>query len=125
MAALQLGRQPRQRPDFRRGKRRGGRDCDNPYRLSPKPEGVSFTSFSIDSTANCRIVRQRDAKAHAPDMVAQPRPGARPALLAHSCRARQRHPRGPAGRSEEHTSELQSLMRISYAVFCLNKKKTK
>src|SRR3546814_7807688 len=29
-----------------------------------------------------------------------------------------------AGRSEEHTSELQSLMRISYAVFCL-KKKTK
>src|SRR3546814_6286323 len=30
-----------------------------------------------------------------------------------------------AGRSEEHTSELQSLMRISYAVFCLKKKKKK
>src|SRR3546814_4713277 len=29
---------------------------------------------------------------------------------------------GPAFRSEEHTSELQSLMRISYAVFCLKKK---
>src|SRR3546814_3343961 len=29
---------------------------------------------------------------------------------------------GPTGRSEEHTSELQSLMRISYAVFCLKKK---
>src|SRR3546814_6664016 len=29
-----------------------------------------------------------------------------------------------ASRSEEHTSELQSLMRISYAVFCLKKKKT-
>src|SRR3546814_6743159 len=28
----------------------------------------------------------------------------------------------PPGRSEEHTSDLQSLMRISYAVFCLNKK---
>src|SRR3546814_10547360 len=28
----------------------------------------------------------------------------------------------PAERSEEHTSELQSLMRISYAVFCLKKK---
>src|SRR3546814_4996967 len=28
-------------------------------------------------------------------------------------------------RSEEHTSEIQSLMRISYAVFCLNKKKKK
>src|SRR3546814_10251617 len=36
----------------------------------------------------------------------------------------QRRPRGIAGiRSEEHTSELQSLMRISYAVFCLKKKK--
>src|SRR3546814_8960855 len=31
-------------------------------------------------------------------------------------------PAAPAGRSEEHTSELQSLMRISYAVFCLKKK---
>src|SRR3546814_2743151 len=29
------------------------------------------------------------------------------------------------GRSEEHTSELQSLMRISYAVFCLKKKRSK
>src|SRR3546814_4134164 len=31
---------------------------------------------------------------------------------------------GVQGRSEEHTSELQSLMRISYAVFCLKNKKT-
>src|SRR3546814_3228913 len=33
-------------------------------------------------------------------------------------------PDGKRFRSEEHTSELQSLMRISYAVFCLNKKNT-
>src|SRR3546814_15441374 len=33
--------------------------------------------------------------------------------------------RSAADRSEEHTSELQSLMRISYAVFCLKKKKKK
>src|SRR3546814_10543633 len=33
--------------------------------------------------------------------------------------------RYPRPRSEEHTSELQSLMRISYAVFCLKKKKKK
>src|SRR3546814_4470410 len=42
--------------------------------------------------------------------------------------ARQRYQRRPVGavdRSEEHTSELQSLMRISYAVFCLKKKKQK
>src|SRR3546814_2365879 len=42
--------------------------------------------------------------------------------------ADRRGPRPPSSgapdRSEEHTSELQSLMRISYAVFCLKKKKT-
>src|SRR3546814_8209738 len=37
-----------------------------------------------------------------------------------AARPRRRRPRD---RSEEHTSELQSLMRISYAVFCLKKKK--
>src|SRR3546814_7354639 len=42
-----------------------------------------------------------------------PAPGNRHCGLCDSCR------------SEEHTSELQSLMRISYAVFCLKKKKTK
>src|SRR3546814_3848866 len=59
--------------------------------------------------------------------------------LFRSADARGRHPRGGLPRrpdplteslrrayrrSEEHTSELQSLMRISYAVFCLKKKKT-
>src|SRR3546814_10459813 len=65
------------------------------------------------------------------------RHGGRTAVLAGRPRAEfrrcpvrpPRHSRGgepglrPAGRSEEHTSELQSLMRISYAVFCLKKKK--
>src|SRR3546814_6748138 len=40
--------------------------------------------------------------------------------LTHICGEHQR--RALAHRSEEHTSELQSLMRISYAVFCLKKK---
>src|SRR3546814_8869381 len=43
----------------------------------------------------------------------------RPARLLHPLQE------GAQGRSEEHTSELQSLMRISYAVFCLKKKKKK
>src|SRR3546814_10052238 len=55
-------------------------------------------------------------------------------LAVAACAGAQRHPNflglllqgrhcaDIAGRSEEHTSELQSLMRISYAVFCLNKK---
>src|SRR3546814_1087154 len=47
----------------------------------------------------------------------------------HQQQAHQPFDRGQAAgteqRSEEHTSELQSLMRISYAVFCLKKKKKK
>src|SRR3546814_4165396 len=44
-------------------------------------------------------------------------------LLAQSG-SRQDRDAGDGARSEEHTSELQSLMRISYAVFCLKKKTT-
>src|SRR3546814_13660855 len=47
---------------------------------------------------------------------------ARPGLQGRGIGARLRF--GQAERSEEHTSELQSLMRISYAVFCLKKQKT-
>src|SRR3546814_7272024 len=39
----------------------------------------------------------------------------------HAVEQDERRPYGKHGRSEEHTSELQSLMRISYAVFCLKK----
>src|SRR3546814_2094683 len=42
---------------------------------------------------------------------------------AHARRFQSRRREADAARSEEHTSELQSLMRISYAVFCLKKKK--
>src|SRR3546814_6581342 len=45
--------------------------------------------------------------------------GHQPRIGRRRCRDEQRG----APRSEEHTSELQSLMRISYAVFCLKKKK--
>src|SRR3546814_7924900 len=47
-------------------------------------------------------------------------------IILHRPHHRRRRRGGPRrGRSEEHTSELQSLMRISYAVFCLKKKKKK
>src|SRR3546814_4288261 len=52
------------------------------------------------------------------------------AVRGPGCRDAQRPPLPPAARpgagwrSEEHTSELQSLMRLSYAVFCLNNKHT-
>src|SRR3546814_5857583 len=73
-----------------------------------------------------------------PDIKPELRPGSsvrnggRPDRLASVSIARRRSERAPvsqiarammsAARSEEHTSELQSLMRISYAVFCLKKK---
>src|SRR3546814_2176834 len=47
------------------------------------------------------------------------KPAAFPRIAKHSL------PTAPPPRSEEHTSELQSLMRISYAVFCLKKKNNK
>src|SRR3546814_8374362 len=58
-------------------------------------------------------------------------PGRRPYVLVIPERVRERPAPEPTrdgrthgNRSEEHTSELQSLLRISYAVFCLKKKKT-
>src|SRR3546814_10166473 len=55
---------------------------------------------------------QRDRAGHVPSEVIETARQLHPATA---------HP-GMVARSEEHTSELQSLMRISYAVFCLKKK---
>src|SRR3546814_1390076 len=68
----------------------------------------------------------RAAAARAGTCRGLPRPHRRAAghrwrLRSRSRPVRRRH--APRDRSEEHTSELQSLMRISYAVFCLKKKK--
>src|SRR3546814_1024848 len=54
------------------------------------------------------------------------KPGCDPGNGADGAECAARHAKerpGPSDRSEEHTSELQSLMRSSYAVFCLKKKK--
>src|SRR3546814_5352494 len=53
-----------------------------------------------------------------PGVVVTPRPGVATRVLLPMAAAGE-----VEGRSEEHTSELQSLMRSSYAVFCLTKKK--
>src|SRR3546814_2449006 len=53
-----------------------------------------------------------------PEIFALPRIDSAPDLWIVARRRRA----DPLGRSEEHTSELQSLLRISYAVFCLKKK---
>src|SRR3546814_3329640 len=62
-------------------------------------------------------VEQHDRMAEAAEEAAVP-PGSAGHVQHHAAR-------GYNARSEEHTSELQSLMRTSYAVFCLRKKKHK
>src|SRR3546814_4901809 len=70
-------------------------------------QNFSMRRASVKGPA-CRPAARRAGRAGARGSVRpEPRPG-------FSC---------PPPRSEEHTSELQSLMRISYAVFCLKKKK--
>src|SRR3546814_8082081 len=66
------------------------------------------------------LASRRSLRAY-PALSAKGRARRRDVRAARSLRHRRR---GGGERSEEHTSELQSLMRISYAVFCL-KKKTK
>src|SRR3546814_14396600 len=70
------------------------------------------------SRAHARRLRRRRGPEQ--DRALPPRP-ARRAQRRGVLRAHRRRQR----RSEEHTSELQSLMRISYAVFCLKKKQPK
>src|SRR3546814_9453588 len=70
------------------------------------------TLFPYTTLFRSLIVSREDAK-----MSCLPRSG-----LSREASARGRSLAG-IRRSEEHTSELQSLMRISYAVFCLKKKK--
>src|SRR3546814_7353938 len=62
---------------------------------------------------NCFLARRRRAEHMGENLTYRDSAGEHPS----------KRKRCAAHRSEEHTSELQSLMRISYAVFCLKKKK--
>src|SRR3546814_3888077 len=104
---------------------------------------MRISDWSSDvCSSDLRQHRRRAQLAHGAPRRAEPAEGAAPLLSGHrlgrvgTAAAVARHRRGRLratderraarrpGRSEEHTSELQSLMRISYAVFCLKKKKT-
>src|SRR3546814_7346491 len=75
------------------------------------------------SAAGRRIPARRDRSPSSPTCAVENRRAAAAARPAGRRGAALTTP--AAARSEEHTSELQSLMRISYAVFCLKKKTTK
>src|SRR3546814_654526 len=107
-AAQQRGRRPPdgepRRRSHRDARRAGGRRRVARRRTQPRPPArrshpAKITGFSLRRS----LIRLS--------------PESAPAL-------RPKEDAPAVGRSEEHTSELQSLMRISYAVFCLKKKRT-
>src|SRR3546814_5770391 len=82
------------------------------------PAQASRNRQGFNHSSHIRPLRRPCAAAWRPFLL--PCPHALPvrASCGHSCD----QPLPGSSRSEEHTSELQSLMRISYAVFCLKKK---
>src|SRR3546814_8191750 len=80
------------------------------YQVTPRPtpKYFGFGPECTDRTGTMNRIPSADATSPPPHTLAS---------VERACAA--------TSRSEEHTSELQSLMRISYAVFCLKKKKTK
>src|SRR3546814_9976962 len=118
---------PRHRPEGR--DRRAVRAAQSARRRRSEfpAVGRSGRRFQADDPAHAagrarrHLGHDRRACYRPPGRGARRRRAARP----HPRRARRTDRRqGPDRRSEEHTSELQSLMRISYAAFCLKKKKT-
>src|SRR3546814_1528209 len=84
------------------------------------PYTTLFRSDPRGRVIDCAPGAKRCSSSSAADLLGRKR------VCEKICPARPAPSRSPirfAVRSEEHTSELQSLMRISYAVFCLKKKK--
>src|SRR3546814_2832475 len=88
-----------------------------PADLRVQPRAATITEDDIEAT----LIRRKEARA-AKDFAASD--ALRDELAAAGVEVMDGNSFG-WDRSEEHTSELQSLMRISYAVFCLKKKKQK
>src|SRR3546814_8937726 len=87
------------------------------------PQGYTISAIATD----LKIPRQILVLPNGDLLVAEGKGGSAPRLTPKDFIAGYFKSKGTSsvkgGRSEEHTSELQSLMRISYAVFCLKKKK--
>src|SRR3546814_4188879 len=100
---------------LRRAKARRGGHRRGDRRLLPREHGA------LQGAADGDLRRPaQDLHGQGPE-VRPPRPGEGGVTMAATA-GTGRSAGVPPARSEEHTSELQSLMRISYAVFCLKKK---
>src|SRR3546814_5067694 len=110
---------------------RGGGGSQPPHRQAPvsdEPNCAPDSGSNVSKFPGFLCIFAGSAKRFAVHMLRLFGPKFRPnteyRTHFHELSANRAAMRAPAPRSEEHTSELQSLMRISYAVFCL-KKKTK
>src|SRR3546814_1316631 len=88
------------------------------------PNACAFVGVSLRRHALCKV---RRSSAASKCRACRKTTASKMVMRRISGQAESPHESGvrrPSPRSEEHTSELQSLMRISYAVFCLKKKTT-
>src|SRR3546814_6517260 len=85
-------------------------DADEPETTEEEIEGFNIIRAILREDVDVRRIVMRDAKTYCAVLLDDN--NRKPIARLHF-----------NGRSEEHTSELTSLMRISYAVFCLKKKK--
>src|SRR3546814_9394883 len=105
-----------------RSKRSSGRGCDRGRGSFTRSGAACGGGVVISSKVGCAFAATGRGGSSPPGGC-RPRFAPHPASVAASTATRSQ--RDCISRSEEHTSELQSLMRISYAVFCLQKKKHK
>src|SRR3546814_8561943 len=100
-------------------------------RRAPTPKLVQFMLPHFLDAETCTALIERIDRDARPSTIADPN-GDEAVRTSTTCDLDHRDPfvhavndllHAQIGRAEEHTSELQSLMRISYAVFCLKKKK--
>src|SRR3546814_2805986 len=96
-----------------------GQPASNPSPTTPPPTKSAASRSRSTTTANPSATRRSP---RSPPPPTSPGASCSPSSARKTCPAAT--PTPAASRSEEHTSELQSLMRISYAVFCLKKKTT-
>src|SRR3546814_6069589 len=103
-------------------------DLGRQARLARYP-GIGVNACSVQSdgrpSAGLQATSAQSSPHSANSSRSRPNASPRPWALSTASLAHHRRTNAASRRSEEHTSELQSLMRISYAVFCLKKKTTK
>src|SRR3546814_7888162 len=102
-------------------------DQDGRFSAGSTTEAISITiqpATAYSTGTRITRLRLRPAKKPSPASTSDPPPIIKPPCgKGRRLVVRPFSERYSSHRSEEHTSELQSLMRISYAVFCLKKKK--